>query len=95
MRELVRILKALSDRNRLRILKLLENRILSVGEIQQALGLTQPSISMQLKILWNAGLVDNKKQGPRTNYFISAQSIYAKVLLKELNSWLRDRKSVV
>ena len=42
MKELEKLLKALADKNRLRILKLLEVRKMCVCELASVLGITQP-----------------------------------------------------
>ncbi len=68
MRDIVTILKALSDENRMRILKLLENRNLCVCELEVLLNLSQPAVSHHLKVLYNAGLVDFEKEGLFVNY---------------------------
>jgi len=39
MREFIKVIKALSDPNRVKMVKLLHRRVLSVCEIQEALGL--------------------------------------------------------
>jgi ArsR family transcriptional regulator len=58
-----KLFKALSDETRLRILKLLEVRPLSVCEIQFVLKGSQPNISHHLKTLSEAGLVDSRRDG--------------------------------
>lgn len=68
-----KILKALSDENRLRILTLLSGKKdLCVCEITEVIGLSQPTISSHLKILENAGLIEYKKEGLWVNYNISS-----------------------
>lgn len=66
-----RVLKALADTIRLRILKLLEIREMCVCEVMIALGLTQPTASHHLKILENAGIVKGKKEGKWVFYKIT------------------------
>ena len=63
MREFIKVMKALSDPNRVRILKLLQRRVLCVCEIKEALGLAQSSASKHLKILEEAGLIAYSKEG--------------------------------
>jgi len=89
MKEQERVFKALADRNRLRILQMLAHRSLSVGEIRDVLGLTQPSVSRHMRILRDAGLVDNRKQGSSANYFLAGENIFTKSLLRDLNVWLQ------
>jgi ArsR family transcriptional regulator, arsenate/arsenite/antimonite-responsive transcriptional repressor len=51
MKEFIRVMKALSDPNRVKIIKLLQRRTLCVCEIKEALGLAQSSSNKHLKIL--------------------------------------------
>jgi ArsR family transcriptional regulator len=56
MNEFIKVMKALSDPNRVKLLKLLQKREMCVCEIQAALGISQPTVSKHLKILEGAGL---------------------------------------
>lgn len=55
--------QALADPTRLRILALLRQMELSVGELAQVLGQSQPRVSRHLKILADAGLLERRKEG--------------------------------
>src|SRR3546814_16283182 len=66
MSMLVNIFAALADPTRLRILTLLRSMELSVGELAQVLGQSQPRVSRHLKILADVGLVDRRKEGAWT-----------------------------
>jgi ArsR family transcriptional regulator len=55
--------QALADPTRLRILSLLRIMELSVGELAQVLGQSQPRVSRHLKILADAGVVERRKEG--------------------------------
>ena len=55
--------QALADPTRLRILTLLHRMELSVGELAQVLGQSQPRVSRHLKILTDVGLVERRKEG--------------------------------
>jgi ubiquinone/menaquinone biosynthesis C-methylase UbiE len=55
--------QALADPTRLRILALLRRMELSVGELAQVLGQSQPRVSRHLKILADAGVLDRRKEG--------------------------------
>ena len=57
------IFQALADPSRLRILALLRNMELSVGELAQVLGQSQPRVSRHLRILADAGIVERRKEG--------------------------------
>ena len=67
LKELTVIFKALADRNRLRIIKILQERPLCVCEIREVLGISQPAVSRHLNILKNAGLIEDEKNGVWTN----------------------------
>ena len=55
--------RALADATRLRILALLRSMELSVGELAQVLGQSQPRVSRHVKILCDAGLAERRKEG--------------------------------
>jgi ubiquinone/menaquinone biosynthesis C-methylase UbiE/DNA-binding transcriptional ArsR family regulator len=57
------IFRALADATRLRILALLRTMELSVGELAQVLGQSQPRVSRHVKILCDAGLAERRKEG--------------------------------
>lgn len=92
MREFIKVMKALSDPNRVKVIKLLQRRVLCVCEIQAALGLAQSSVSKHLKILEEAGLIRFSKDGLWVNYQLAdgAKNPYAASLLGNLRHWLED-----
>lgn len=92
MREFIKVMKALSDPNRVKIVKLLQRRVLCVCEIQEALGLAQSTASKHLKILEEAGLINHLKEGPWVNYRPAdgARNPFAASLLGNLRHWLED-----
>ena len=55
--------QALADPTRLRIIALLRLMELSVGELAQVLGQSQPRVSRHLKILADAGVLERRKEG--------------------------------
>jgi ArsR family transcriptional regulator len=57
------IFAALADPTRLRIMSLLRAMELSVGELAQVLGQSQPRVSRHVKILIDAGLAERHKEG--------------------------------
>ncbi len=96
MDEFITVMKALSDPNRVKIIKILQKKMMCVCEIQAALQLAQPTISKHLKILEEAGLVSSSKDGLWVNYFLAdgAQSPYAASLLGQLKHWLSDDTAI-
>lgn len=63
MPPIVDIFRALADPTRLRIFALLRSMELSVGELAQVLGQSQPRVSRHVKILCDAGLASRRKEG--------------------------------
>lgn len=92
MKDFIKVMKALSDPNRVKILKLLQQKTMCVCELQGALQISQPSVSKHLKLLEEAGLVDYKKEGLWVNYYLAdgKASPYAASLLGNLRHWLED-----
>lgn len=85
-------MKALSDPNRIRVLKLLQEDELCVCEIRKIVGLAQSTVSKHMKILEDAGMVDSRRQGTWMIYSLAdgRESDYAKTMLTELRHWLND-----
>lgn len=92
MRTFIRVMKALSDPNRVRVVKLLQTEELCVCEIKEVLGLAQSTVSKHMKILEDAGLADRKRQGTWIIYSLAdgSDSAFAKTMLTELSHWLDD-----
>jgi ArsR family transcriptional regulator len=92
MKEFIKVIKALSDPNRVKLLKILQQKELCVCEIQAVLGIAQPTVSKHLKILEKSGLVDRRKEGLWVNYFLTdgRNSPFAATLLGNLKHWLSD-----
>lgn len=90
MQAFIRVMKALSDPNRVKLLKLLQKREMCVCEIQAALAVAQPTVSKHLKVLEDAGLVSRRKEGLWVNYSLTdgSRSPYAATLLGNLRHWL-------
>ena len=66
-----RLLKALANETRLKMLKLLSKREMCVCELTVALNLTQPTASHHLNILENMGLIQDKKIGKWVFYSVT------------------------
>ena len=71
----IKVFKAAADATRLRILKLLAGGELCISEIMLALKKPQSSISHNLSILEDAGLVKERKEGKWCRYRISDGSV--------------------
>lgn len=69
--ELERLLAAIADRHRLRILNMLacaEGQAICVCEFTASLALAQPNVSYHLRQLVDAGLIERERQG-RYSYY--------------------------
>lgn len=97
MKSFLKVMKALSDPNRVKIIKLLQQKSMCVCELQAALEIAQPSVSKHLKILEEAELVDYQKDGLWVNYYLTdgKKSPYAASVLGNLKHWLEDDPEIV
>jgi ArsR family transcriptional regulator len=68
MEKMEKIMKLLSDNTRLRILMLLTRRELCVCQIMGVLGVSQPLVSRNLKLLGEAGFLAERKEGKLVFY---------------------------
>ncbi len=96
MKDFIKVMKALSDPNRIKIIKLLQRKVLCVCEMHEALGLAQSTVSKHLKILEEAEFITYKKDGLWVNYRLSdgANNPYAASLIGNLRHWLEDDPDV-
>ena len=92
MRKFIKVMKAVSDPSRVKILKILQRRVMCVCEITAALKTAQSTASKHLKILEDAGLITFYKEGLWVNYSLSdgTDNPYAANLLGNLTHWLED-----
>ncbi len=63
MRDLLRITKALADENRIRVLMALRGGELCACQITELFGLAPSTMSKHLSVLYQAGLVESRKEG--------------------------------
>ena len=68
--EPVSIFKALSDENRIRILRQLRSGEKCACKLLEELNISQPTLSHHMKILCDAGLVVGRREGKWTHYSI-------------------------
>lgn len=89
-------MKALSDPNRIKMMKMLQHRPMCVCEIQTALGVAQSTASKHLKILEDADLVTSFKEGLWVNYGLSdgKASPFAANMIGNLKHWLEDEREI-
>src|SRR4051812_27960360 len=74
MADTLKILRALADPTRLRLLALLERDELSVNELQEITRLGQSRISTHLGLLSETGLTKSRRDGKRTFYKLAEKS---------------------
>ena len=74
-KNLAKILKALADKNRLKIIDLLSCGPMCVCNFTENLDLSQPNVSHHLKILKNAGLITSKRRGRWIDYQLNQSKI--------------------
>jgi len=96
MKSFLKVMKALSDPSRVKIVKMLQHQMMCVCEIQAALKVAQSTASKHLQILEDAGLIRSKKEGLWVNYRVAdgSESPYAASLIGSLKHWLDTDKGV-
>jgi ArsR family transcriptional regulator len=96
------IFKALSDKNRIRIIKMLQKKPLCVCEIRAVLKLAISTVSQHLSILREAGLIKDWKEGKWINYKINPEPnqpvsnalLFVQLQLEDDDTVKRDRKII-
>ncbi len=84
--EAVRAIKAVGDRTRLQILRVLLRGELCVTDLARELGLAQPRVSHHLTILRNSSLVRDRRSGKRIFYTVNPDFL--------VNGNSRERQSI-
>jgi DNA-binding transcriptional ArsR family regulator len=80
----VTTLVALADPTRRHVFQQLRSGPKSVGAIAATLPVSRPAVSQHLKVLREARLVDNRREGARRLYFIDPRGLGA------LRAWLDE-----
>lgn len=97
------IFKALSDKSRIRIIKMLQKKLLCVCEITAILKLATSTVSNHLSILTDASLIVGEKDGKWTNYrintnqndnIVSSTLLYLQFVLEDDETILNDRRTI-
>jgi len=76
------IFEILAEPNRRRVLDLLREQDLTVGELVQELDMSQPAVSKHLRVLRDAGLVEAEVDAQRRVYRLRAEP------LADVDAWL-------
>jgi ArsR family transcriptional regulator len=90
MDELLSIFKALSDETRLRIVKLLEHGELCVCYLVAAVDMSQPKVSFHLKVLKEAGLVKDRREGKWMHYRLDESDLFRRLLFLSAADRVKD-----
>ncbi|MDP6529715.1 MAG: metalloregulator ArsR/SmtB family transcription factor [Gemmatimonadota bacterium] len=85
--------QALGDPTRLALLALLRTRERTVGEMVEALGAPQPRVSRHLKVLRNAGLVADRREGRFIRYGLTPSSSWSVEIRDCLRGLLNEREA--
>ena len=79
-----KVFKALSDKNRRKIINLLKQKDMTAGEIADEFNISKPSISEHLKILKNANLISSERNGQFITYYLNTS------VLEDVVSYFMD-----
>jgi len=82
------VFTVIADPTRRRILDLLRERELTVGELVERLHTAQPNVSKHLRVLGGADLVTVRVDGPRRHYTLAPEG------LRDLDAWLTPYRRV-
>ncbi|MES2162893.1 MAG: metalloregulator ArsR/SmtB family transcription factor [Pseudomonadota bacterium] len=71
------LLKVLANQDRLLVMCQLSQGELSVGELEKLLGIRQPTLSQQLTVLRESGLVNTRRDGKSIFYSVANKQALA------------------
>ena len=97
MRDLIKVFKALSDPNRIRILKMLEAGPLCVCEITEVLELAPSTVSKHLSLLRDVNFILDKKDGKWVYYELNKTdgAQFIAELLPLIRKWLPEDEVIL
>ena len=72
-----RLMKVLSNPDRLMLLCQLSQSEKRVGELEEILGIMQPTLSQQLAVLRDESLVETRREGKQIFYRITSDTVLA------------------
>lgn len=78
-RKTARIFKAFCDENRITILQLLRSGEKCACKLQEALSISQPTLSHHMRILCDADIVNARKEGKWTHYSLNPEGSKAAI----------------
>lgn len=89
MDNLLQCLRAAGESTRLRLIALLARNDLTVSELTQILGQSQPRVSRHLKLLTEAGLVERYQEATWAFYRVADSGVAAN-MVEALVSWMSE-----
>jgi len=97
MKDFIKTTKALSDPNRVKIIKMLQHKSMCVCEVRTVLNVSQPTVSKHMKRLQEAGFVSFEKDGLGVNYHLAdgSKDPYVATMPGSLRHWLEDDPEVL
>lgn len=88
MERMMEFARAVFEKTRLRMLKVLLDREMCVCEIAEVFGLSQPRASQHLRLLRQAGAIDERREGKWVIYSANRETIEAFT-----RSWLEYQRT--
>jgi ArsR family transcriptional regulator len=95
MRNFIRVIKALSDEIRVRILNLIIERECCVCEVIEALDISQTRASRNLGMLYDAGFLKHRREGLWAHYSLDTEGMtqYHLELIKSVKTALKGNQT--
>ena len=88
MKELISVVKALADENRIRCMAALQDRELCVCQLIELVSLAPSTVSKHMSILKQAGLVESRKNGRWVYYQWPSENLTPDI--KRILAWLEE-----
>lgn len=92
-KETSKILKAISDAKRLRIVDMLSCGELCACKILESFDITQPTLSHDMKVLVEAGIVNDRRDGKNIYYSLNMEKLEG--LLSKLNVIFYEKEDCI
>jgi DNA-binding transcriptional ArsR family regulator len=95
MRDVEAAIRAIAERHRREIVRLVRDKELTAGQIASHFEVSRPAVSQHLRILKDSGLVTERRQGTRRYYKARVEGLaelraFLEVFLGE-DSWIEPR----
>ena len=88
-----KVLKAISDSKRLRIMDMLSCGELCACKILEAFHITQPTLSHDMKVLIEAGIINDRREGKNIYYSLNKEQLA--VFEKTLHNILAEKENCI